>query len=136
LTVKEAVKGYGYVPGIYAFSIKEAQANIYDNEQLLFACIANATVESTTGKLSLNPSSISGKESGVFAITDKKVLFCSNVLGKGTNKQINLSNIQSIDDKTNLTGFSKIRIQGITEMITIDSNKKITSKIKETLNNL
>lgn len=129
MTIKDAVKGNGYIPGLYHFSIKNAQRVMLENENLIFAGIFNVATVPVHAHLEVDTLNIKGKDAGVFAVTDKRAFFCTNVAGKGSTKQIAIKDIQSVDDSTTLIKLAKLRIRGITEMFVIDANMAIVQKI-------
>lgn len=114
-----------------AGSIKTAKATIGADENVVYATIINASIapshHALSGKLS-----IKGKLSGVLAITERRVLFVNSVLGRGTQKEIAIKDITSIDSRTSLMNCP-VRIKGLTEMFIIDCNKPTQEKILEAL---
>lgn len=113
---------------------KKAKMMIGANESVLFASNLNISTIPVRGKLS--DSFFGGKKvSGVFVITDKRVLFVQSVVGTGDTKQIRKEDIASIDTKTSLMNCP-VRIKGLTEMFVIDCNKNVQTKIMNALNNM
>ncbi len=113
-------------------AIKKAKSMILENESVLFASNMNISVVPTNGKLS-SSFSAKGKASGIFVVTDKRVLFVQSVLGSGDTKQLLKNDITSIDTKNSLMNCP-IRIKGISEMIIVDCNKDTQRKILDALN--
>jgi len=113
---------------------KKAKMMIGPNESVLFASNLNISTIPVSGKLS--DSFFGGKKvSGVFIITDKRVLFVQSTLGIGDTKQILKENITSVDTKASLMNCP-VRIKGLTEMFVVDCNKNVQSKIMNALNNM
>lgn len=134
MTIKEAIKESGTYNPLAAFSIKEAEKQLTSTETVIFAMIANATISPVQGNLKTNTLNLKDKLNGVFVITDKRTYFCNNIINSAQCKEIRLSDIQSVDDKSNVFGLSCIRIQGITDMFVIDVTKKLLFTLKEKLN--
>ena len=123
-----------FISKINPGAAKKARSMIGANESVLFASNLNIASLPVNGKL--NDSFFGGKKvSGVFAITDKRVLFVQSVVGTGDAKQIRKEDISSIDTKTSLMNCP-VRIKGLTEMFVIDCNKDTQSKIIEALNGM
>lgn len=112
-------------------AVKKAKGMIPGNENVLFASTVNVSVIPVNGKLSSNFSA-KGKVSGVFVVTEKRILFVQSVLGNGDTKQILKQDITSIDSKNSLMNCP-VRIKGLTEMFVIDCNKDTQKKILNAL---
>lgn len=108
-------------------AIKRARSAIDVNENVVFATIINASVIPSHQALS-DKFSAKGKVSGVLAITERRVLFIHSALGLGTQKEIAIQDITSIDSKTSLMNCP-VRIKGLTEMLIIDCNGPTQKKI-------
>jgi len=138
MTIKEAVKGNGTFLGIKACSgmIKKAESMLADNEQVEFACVYNVYNVPNDEELKVNTSiKIKNRTAGVTVLTNKRVFFCSSILGNTTSKQIQIEDIQSVDYKT-LLGMASIRIKGITDMIIIEATKKTAEAMVKKINQL
>ena len=138
MTIKEAVKGNGTPLGILTCSgmIKKAEKMISNNENIQFACVYNVYSEPTNVKLKVNIGiNPKGKTAGVTVLTDKRIFFCSSILGNINSKQININDIQSVDYKT-MMGLATVRIKGITEMIVIECTKKTAERLIFKINEL
>lgn len=138
MTIKEAVKGNGTALGIMACSgmIKKAETMLVDNENIEFACVYNVYNISNDEKLKVNTSiKTRNRTPGVTVLTNKRVFFCSSILGNVDSKQIRIEDIQSVDYKTML-GMATIRIKGITDMIIIEATKKTAENMLKKINNL
>lgn len=123
-----------FISKINPGAAKKAKMMIGANESVLFASNLNISTIPVSGKLS--DSFFGGKKvSGVFIITDKRVLFVQSTLGIGDTKQILKENITSVDTKASLMNCP-VRIKGLTEMFVIDCNKSIQTKIMNALNNM
>lgn len=138
MTIKEAVKGNGTVLGIMACSgaIKRAEKMLMENEKVECACVYNVYDAKNEEKLKVNMGiKIKGRTPGVTVVTNKRVFFCSSVLGTIDSKQINIQDIQSVDYKISL-GLATIRIKGITDMIIIEATKKTAEMMINKINQL
>lgn len=124
----------GPVSKINPGAAKKAKKMITESENVLFASNLNIAVVPNHGKLS-DSFSAKGKVSGVFVVTDKRIIFVQSVLGTGDTKQIRKEDISSTDTKTSLMNCP-VRIKGLTEMFVIDCNKVTQSKIMAALNNM
>ncbi len=134
MTIKEAIKESGTYNPLIGLSIKEAERQLHNNESVLFAMNANVALSTVSNSLNTNNLNIKGKLNGVFVITNERVYFSNNSLGTTQYKSIQLSDIQSVDDKANFLGLGVIRIKGITEEFVIDVAKKLLPTIKDCLN--
>lgn len=133
MTVEEAVKASGTGTALWKGSIKATQKALYPDEELLYAMTCNVSILPVRGTLP-NVSDFRNKISGVLAVTQERLLFCNNVLGKGISKQLPLANIQSMNDQTSLyMGLIALRICGLTEMFVVDGNAKTISALKDAI---
>ncbi len=94
MTVAEAIKRSGTRNILAKSSTKETQRMIQPNEEVLYAINANVIVKSTNTLIFL----IKSKTNGVFCITNKRILFCSSILGTLKKKQMNIKDIVSIEE--------------------------------------
>lgn len=142
MTVEEAIEKSRTKNSLSKGSIKYAQKTIQPDEELLYAIITNVVIQSNNHSVvSSKPSGIfnlKGAINGVIAITDKRILFCSSILGNKNQKQILIKDIQSIDENVNgLTKTGQIRICGITDTFVINIYKKnVGEEIKQVIYNL
>ena len=129
MTVDEAIKRSGTRNILAKSSTKETQRMIQPNEEVLYAINANVIVKSTNTLISL----IKSKTNGVFCITNKRILFCSSILGTLKKKQMNIKDIVSIEENVDgITKMGQMEIKGITEIFIIDIYKlKLVDEIKE-----
>lgn len=135
MTVEEAIK-LSKTRNIFASSsTRAAQQLLRNNEEVKYAINANVLIEPISGKLNKNSLSIKNKINGVFVVTNRRIFFCSNILGNKTEKELSIDKIQSIDSQYNiLLGSGQLRIKGITEMFVIDCNLKVIDEIKSLIN--
>lgn len=133
VTTKKLVKDYiiGAAKAINPGVIKAAE-RLTESEGVLFAIYVNAAVTPNADGLQTNYST-KGKQAGILAITEKKILFVSRVMMNEITKEILVKDIQSIDAKKSLLNCP-IRIKGITDMIIVDCNSKQHDRIMATIN--
>lgn len=112
---------------VNAEAIKKARSAIDASENVVFATVINASVAPNHQALS-DKFSVKGKVNGVLVITERRVLFINSTLGLGTQKEIAIKDITSIDSKTSLMNCP-IRIKGLTEMLILDCNSPTQKKI-------
>ncbi len=136
MTIDEAVKNSGFKNPLDGGSRKYAQQSLFSDETLLFAYNCNYSLVPTNTQL--GPGKVlssDNKKCGVFAVTDKRIFICNNVMGQSEFKEIALNQIQSIDDAGNaIIGTSQLRIKGLTEIFIIDLNRsqrKHLTEVKE-----
>lgn len=129
MTVEEAIKRSGTRNILAKGSTKKTQQMIQPNEEVLYAINTNVIVKNINTSIAL----MKNKINGVFCITNKRILFCSSILGTLNQKQINIKDIVAIEDYTNgLTKMGQIAIKGITEIFLIDIYKSnLVDEIKE-----
>lgn len=129
MTVEEAIKRSGTRNILAKGSTKKTQQMIQPNEEVLYAINTNVIVKNINTSISL----MKNKINGIFCITNKRILFCSSILGTLNQKQINIKDIVAIEDYTNgLTKMGQIAIKGITEIFLIDIYKSnLVDEIKE-----
>lgn len=129
MTIEEAIKESGTTNVLAKGSTKKTQSLIESNEEVLYAINANVIVKenksaNANAAISLK-NTVKNALNGVVAITNKRVLFCSSILGKSTIKQILVQDITSVDEDMNgLLQMGQMRVQGITEHFIININKK------------
>ena len=133
MTVDEAIKQTGTKNILAIGSTKETQRMIQSDEEVLYAINTNAIVK---GNNSLIPV-MKNKMNGVFCITNKRILFCSSILGTLNRKQMNVKDIVSIEEHiSGITKMGQIEIKGITEIFIIDIYKtKIVDEIRTCIYN-
>ena len=112
-------------------AIKKTRELIQNSENVLYSSIHNVSVAPYNGNLS-DSFSTKGKVSGVFTITDIRVLFVHSALGIGECKEIAIKDITSIDTKHSLMNCPT-RIKGLTEMFIVDCSKDDQAKILRAL---
>ena len=129
MTIEEAIKESGTTNILAKGSTKKAQSLIENNEEILYAINANVTIKenksaNASAAISLK-NTVKNALNRVVAVTNKRILFCSSILGKSTIKQILVRDITSVDEDMNgLLQMGQMRIQGITEHFIININKK------------
>lgn len=137
MTIEEAIEKSKTKNALAKGSIKYAQESIQNDENVLYAVNTNVVIqknEQTLIKTKLGGSfNLKGSINGVVVITDKRILFCSSILGNKNQKQILIDNIQSIDENINgLTKMGQMRICGITDTFLINIYRKgINEGIKQ-----
>ncbi len=79
--------------------------------------------------------SLTNALNGVVVVTNKRIIFCSSVLGNTKIKQMRIEEIKSIDENINgLTKMGQFRIQGITETFVINIFKaKIVDDLRASI---
>lgn len=133
-TFDDVFKANAIMGAISPGAIKKARSIITKNENVFFASVLNVSTSPVSGKLG-GSFTTKGKTSGVFVVTDKRVLFVNSVMGIGDSKQIAIENIESVDHKNSLMNCP-VRIKGITEMFVVDCNKETQGKILSALNRI
>ena len=140
MTIDEAVKYSGGKNVLDAGSRKYAQNSLFPNETLLFAFNCNYSIAPSYERLDPRENksvrkAIKTKRTGVFAVTDKRIFLCTNIMGQSEFKEISLGQIQSIDDaRIPLVGTAQLRIKGLTEVFILDLNygqAKHLSEVRE-----
>ncbi len=117
-------------------AIKSAETMLMNNENVQYAIIANVYNVKNEGKLKVNTGiKLKNRISAVVVITDKRVFYCSSSLGNVQSKQIRLQDIQSADYST-MIGNATIRIQGVSDMMIIETTKKVAEIIIPKINEL
>lgn len=138
MTIKEAVKGNGTPIGIMSSSgmIKKAESMLMENESVEFACVYNVYSTQNDGKIKVTDTlKVKNKVPGVTVLTNKRIFFCSSILGNVNSKQIKIQDIQSAD-YSSLMGLATVRIKGITEMIIIEATKKTAEELIKKINQI
>lgn len=142
MTVEEAIEKSGTKNILAKSSTKKAQKMIQNNETVLYAINTNVLIEDNKETVIQNGNkglfSIKNSINGVVVITNKRILFCSSIIGNVNQKQILIKDIKSIDENINgLTKMGQIRICGITDTFLINIYKKnIADEIKQVIYNL
>lgn len=129
MTVEEAIERSGTKNILAKGSTKKTQQLIQPNEEVLYAINTNVIVENANTVTS----TMKNKVNGVFCITNKRILFCSSILGTVNQKQMQIKDITSIEERMNgFTKMGQIAIKGITEIFLIDIYKsKLAEEIKD-----
>ena len=84
MTIKEAVKGNGTTLGIMVCSgmIKKAESMLMADEKVEFACVYNVYNVPNNSNLEVNVGlKVKNRTAGVTVLTNKRVFFCSSILG-------------------------------------------------------
>ena len=79
MTVEEAIRKSGTKNILAKGSTKKTQQMIQPNEDVLYAINTNVTIKNVNTSISI----MKNKINGVFCITNKRILFCSSILGFG-----------------------------------------------------
>lgn len=132
MTIKEAIERSGTKTRFALPSVNKAESMLLPNENVIYAINTNVSME-PTNKLSTKIS-IKNKLSGVVVLTDRRVFFCSSILGKKEVKEFLIDKIQSMDDISGLLGNSQLRIKSITETLVIDLSKRNLEIMKNEIN--
>lgn len=128
MTVSEAVTRSKTLAFFSKGSIKAAQQMLSPTETVLWAQISNVYTNPVRGELSTDGLT-KGMLSGVIVVTDRRVFFVNQVLGRGMTKEIPLYNVQSIDSKYgNLYGC--LRIIGMTDMIVTTCSRELAQQLR------
>lgn len=89
---------------------------------------------SATGTLVVDPFDLKDKLNGVIAITNKRILYCSNIMMNKVSKYILIKDITSVDDRMNgLLAMGQVRVAGISETLVIDITKKALEMFQQAL---
>lgn len=140
MTVEEAIKKSGTTNIMAKGSTKKAQSIIGENEEVLYAINANVSLIDNN-KTKLNSAdlfswkNVKNSLNGVLVVTNKRIIFCSSIIGNTNIKQILIQDINSIDESINgLIKMGKIRIQGVTQTFVINIFKaKIVDELRESI---
>lgn len=135
MTVEEAIKKSKTTNILARGSTKKAQSLIEENEEILYAINTNVVIIDNNTTLLKNTKdmfSLKNGLNGVIVITNKRIIFCSSVLGNTKIKQILIQDINSVDENINgLTKTGQLRVQGITESLVINVYKsKIVDELR------
>lgn len=138
MTVEEAIKQSGTTNIMAKGSTKKAQSLIENDEEVIYAINTNVVVLDTNKTLlksTKNMFSLTNSVNGVVVITNKRVIFCSSILGNTKIKQILIRDISSMDENINgLTKMGQFRIQGITETFVISIYKsKVVDDLRSSI---
>lgn len=139
MTIEEAIKKSGTTNLLAEGSTKKAQQLIQEDEEVLYAINTNVAIKDNKKTIIKNAKndmfSLKNALNGVVVITDKRVLFCSSILGNINIKQILIKDILSIDENINgLTKMGQFRIQGVTETFVINILKnKIVDDLRSSI---
>ena len=139
MTIEEAIKKSGTQKIFAKGSTKMAQQMIEKDEKVLYAINTNVIIENNVNTLlnSNNKGLFSVKDAlnGVVVITNKRIIFCSSIIGNIKQKQMLIKDIKSIDKNINgLTKMGQLRIQGITENFILNIYKeKIATEIENSI---
>ncbi len=133
MTIKDHVKASGTSNPLASGSIKAAEAMVIPGEEVLFAMTGNVAL-SATGTLVVDPFDLKDKLNGVIAITNKRILYCSNIMMNKVSKYILIKDITSVDDRMNgLLAMGQVRVAGISETLVIDITKKALEMFQQAL---
>ena len=132
MTVLEAVQHSKTFSLMSKGSIKAAQKMLLPTEEILWAMISNVYTSAVRGALSTDGFN-SNMLSGVIVVTDQRILFVNNVLGRGTSKEARISDIRSMDSKVGDL-FECLRIVGLSNMIVTTSSHKNISNLRNAIN--
>lgn len=131
MTVLEAVQNSKTSYAMCKGSIKAAQKMLLPTEEIVWAMTANVYPKPVHGELCTNGFA-SGMLAGVIVVTDQRILFVNNVLGRGITKDIRISDIRSMDSKAGEL-FECLRIVGISDMIVTTCIKQEISSLRNAI---
>lgn len=114
-------------------AVKTAEKMMFADEQLIYATIKTISTIPVNGRLGPEMVGIKNKLTGVVVVTDKRIFFCSSILGMKETKQINLKDVLSIDDAKVFIRTAVLRVKGITDMLVIDGDSKHLDKLKNAI---
>ena len=127
MTIEEAIKRSGTNNILAKGSTKKAQSIISENEEVLYAINTNVSIIDNKKTVINNTKGMFSLKNSIYVfivVTNKRIIFCSSVLGNTKIKQILIQDINSIDENINgLTKIGQLRIQGITESFVINIYK-------------
>jgi hypothetical protein len=132
MTVSEAVDRSKTSPAMSKGSIKAAQKMISPSEEIIWAMTSNVYTDPVTGELSIQAYT-KGMLAGVIVVTDQRILFVNNVLGRGTSKEVRLSDIRSIDSRSGNI-LECLRIVGTTNMIVTTNSSQNIQELRNAIN--
>ena len=132
MTVLEAIKLSKTSPAMSKGSIKAAQKMISPSEEIIWAMTSNVYTDPVIGELSTQVYT-KGMLAGVIVVTDQRILFVNNVLGRGTSKEVRLSDIRSIDSKSGNI-LECLRIIGTTNMIVTTNSSQNIQELRNAIN--
>ena len=131
--LKQMIKQNGGVTFMNKGSIKKAEAMIAPDEQVLYASTPNVSIGPPSSEL--KPSLRSkGAQNGVLVISNKRLFFLIGVMGTVDFHEMSLKTIVSVEQKSNFTGISIIRVVGLETAFDIHEAITETSKILAALN--
>ncbi len=133
MTVLEAVEQSKSYNVLNKPAIKIAQTQLSLSENVLCALVCNIYTDPVRGELSTKLPSIMKVLPGVLVVTNLRIFFVSNQIGKRTIREIPLSSIRSIDSKANYV-FEFLRISGITNMIVTYGGIDLISHLRNAIN--
>lgn len=138
MTIEEAIKQSGTTNILARGSTKKMQSLIKEDEEIIYAINANVLIVDSEKTLLNNTKgmfSLTNALNGVVAITSKRIIFCSSIIGNTKIKQIQIQDITSMDENINgLTKMGQFRIQGITETFVINIYKpKIADNLRSSI---
>ena len=138
MTIEEAINLSKTKNILAKGSVKAAQKMLYENEEVKYAINGNVSIVPNSGALnSANALSTKNKLPGVVVITNRRIFFCSSVLGDRTEKEINLDKIESIDSGYSvMLGSGQLRVKSLTEMLVIDSKTKVITEMANIVKSL
>ena len=131
MTVSDALARSNASTLMHKSSVKTAQNMIFSNEDVVWATITNVYVSPVFGELSTKQN-ISNVLAGVLVVTDQRILFVNNVLGRGITKEVPLSDIRSIDSKAGDI-FESIRIASSVDMIVLTNTRHIILSLRNAI---
>lgn len=128
MTIDEALRRSGNAAIPLGFgAAKRIQKQLTADEEVFYAVQSNIKITSdfsnSFSKRNLSfggAGSIKDKMSGIVVVTNHRIIFCSAITFPANEKEIPVSEIQSIDNTSSLMGMGQLRIQGLTEMFVID----------------
>ena len=112
-------------------AVKATAKLLHRDEIVKYAIHANVAIEKTGGKLKVKNYKLKGKEPGVVAVSNQRILFTKDVIGDSDNISIYLEDIDSVDSSGNIITGAALRIQSYTTAISVDGNKATLNILRD-----
>ena len=127
--VESVLKEFGIKTFGNKKNIERAEMQLKDNEKALFVTPTNAVIHEVNTKKK-------SKVSGIFILTDKRILFNYKALAVEEIESFNLSDIQNVDFTANSMSGGHIAIHTLTNTleILVTYKKAIANKIHDVIN--
>lgn len=132
MTVLEAVERSKTPHFMVKGAIKAAENMISPSENIIWAQGANVCKAAIRGPLPDDPAK-SASLAGVLVVTDQRILFVQRSLGLGVTKEVQISDIRSIDSKAGPI-WETLRIVGTSDLIVTYHNRKVMPSLRAAIN--